>query len=86
MGPLELQDKTEPGHCRFLTLSLVDPTYRICSTRNVPPQQTDWIDGSGSQMDLKEALKLKEELMKVHVRKDEATFELARTIVFTGFQ
>jgi hypothetical protein len=86
MGPLELQDKTKPGHCRFLTLSLVDPTYRICSTRNVPPQQPDWIDSSGSQMDLKEALKLKEELMKVHARRDEATFELARTIVFTGFQ
>ncbi|KAF4167591.1 hypothetical protein CNMCM6936_004855 [Aspergillus lentulus] len=86
MGPLELQDKTKPGHCRFLTLSLVDPTYRICSTRNVPPQQPDWINGSGSQMDLKEALELKEELMKIHVRKDEATFELARTIVFTGFQ
>ncbi|KAG2026195.1 hypothetical protein GB937_002346 [Aspergillus fischeri] len=86
MGLLELQDKTKPGHCRFLTLSLVDPTYRICSTRNVPPQQPDWINGSGSQIDLKEALELKEELTKIHVRKDEATFELARTIVFTGFQ
>ncbi|KAF4274243.1 hypothetical protein CNMCM8812_005730 [Aspergillus fumigatus] len=86
MGPLELQDKTKPGHCRFLTLSLVDPMYRICSTRNVPPQQPDWIDGSEPHMDLKEALKLKEELMNVHVRKDEATFELAGNIVFTGFQ
>ncbi|KAL4971321.1 hypothetical protein BDW66DRAFT_165451 [Aspergillus desertorum] len=39
MSPLQLQDKTKGGHCRFLTLSLVDPTYRLCSTRNVPPQQ-----------------------------------------------
>ncbi|GIC88725.1 DUF4246 domain-containing protein [Aspergillus udagawae] len=85
MSPLELQDKTKPGHCRFLTLSLVDPTYRICSTRNVPPQQPKWIDGSGSHMDLKEALELKEELTKIHVRKDEATFELARNLVFSGF-
>ncbi|KAF7114773.1 hypothetical protein CNMCM5793_000312 [Aspergillus hiratsukae] len=86
MGPLELRDKTKPGHCRFLTLCLVDPTYRICSTRNIAPQQPNWIDGSGPQMDLKEALKLKEELMKEHARKDEATFELARNLVFTGFQ
>ncbi|RLL97492.1 hypothetical protein CFD26_103509 [Aspergillus turcosus] len=84
MGPLELQDKTKLGHCRFLTLCLVDPTYRICSTRNVPPQQPNWTDGSGPQMDLKEALKLKEELMKEHARKDEATLELAGNLVFSG--
>ncbi|RHZ54010.1 DUF4246 domain-containing protein [Aspergillus thermomutatus] len=84
MGPLELQDKAKPGHCRFLTLCLVDPTYRICSTRNVPPQQPNWIDGSGSQIHLKEALKLKEELMKERAKKDEATFELAGTLVFSG--
>ncbi|RHZ55583.1 hypothetical protein CDV55_102773 [Aspergillus turcosus] len=84
MGPLELQDKTKLGHCRFLTLCLVDPPYRICSTRNVPPQQPNWTDGSGPQMDLKEALKLKEELMKEHARKDEATFELAGNLVFSG--
>jgi hypothetical protein len=38
----ELIDKTRSGHCRFLTLWLVDPYYRICSTRNVPPQRLDW--------------------------------------------
>jgi hypothetical protein len=85
MGMLELLDKTKPGHCRFLTLCLVDPTYRICSTRNVPPQQPNWIDGSGPQMDLKEALELKEELMKEHARKDEDTFELATNLVFSAF-
>jgi hypothetical protein len=38
----ELVDKARPGRCRFLTLLLVDPYYRICSTRNVPPQRLDW--------------------------------------------
>lgn len=37
--PFELVDKTKTGHRRFLVLWLVDPHYRICSTRNVPPQQ-----------------------------------------------
>jgi hypothetical protein len=33
---------TVPGYCRFVMLSLVDPHYRICSTRNVPPQEHAW--------------------------------------------
>ncbi len=37
-----LADPTRPGHRRFLVLWLVDPSYRICSTRNVPPQRHDW--------------------------------------------
>jgi hypothetical protein len=40
--PFELVDKTKSGRRSFLTLSLVDPSYRICSTRNVPPQNHDW--------------------------------------------
>ncbi|KAB5545812.1 hypothetical protein GE09DRAFT_220286 [Coniochaeta sp. 2T2.1] len=40
--PFELVDKTKPGHRRFLVLWLVDPHFRICSTRNVPPQQHSW--------------------------------------------
>ncbi|CAK7275555.1 hypothetical protein SEPCBS57363_006755 [Sporothrix epigloea] len=40
--PFRLVDETEPGRCRWLTLYLVDPHYRVCSTRNVPPQQHDW--------------------------------------------
>jgi hypothetical protein len=42
VSSFELQDKTKPGHRRFVVLWLVDPHYRICSTRNVPPQQHDW--------------------------------------------
>jgi hypothetical protein len=37
-------------------------------------------------MDLEDALKLKEELKKEHAKKDEATFALARNLVFSGFQ
>lgn len=42
---VELQDKSKPGHIRYLVLCLVDPHYRICSTRNVEPQQPEyWVD------------------------------------------
>ncbi|KAL4945273.1 hypothetical protein BDV06DRAFT_209641 [Aspergillus oleicola] len=94
MGPLQLKDKTKPGKFRFLTLSLVDPTYWLCSTRNVVPQQPGWIkprgDGteseseSATQVDLEEALKLREELVDNHVKKEEALFELADHICFSG--
>ncbi|CAK7266386.1 hypothetical protein SEPCBS57363_002062 [Sporothrix epigloea] len=40
--PFRLVDETKPGRYRWLTLYLVDPHYRVCSTRNVPPQQHDW--------------------------------------------
>ncbi|KAK2734360.1 hypothetical protein CKAH01_08033 [Colletotrichum kahawae] len=38
----EVLDRSRPGRRRCLTVHLVDPHYRICSTRNVPPQQHDW--------------------------------------------
>jgi fermentation-respiration switch protein FrsA (DUF1100 family) len=40
--PFELVAKIKSGRRSFLILSLVDPSYRICSTRNVPPQDHDW--------------------------------------------
>jgi len=57
MSPLQLQHKTKPYHCRFLTLSVVDPIYRLCSTGNVPPQQGNWIKGdtAGFAMQMVEA-------------------------------
>jgi hypothetical protein len=42
VDPFTLEDKTRPGHRRFLVLWLVDPYYRVLSTRNVPPQRHDW--------------------------------------------
>ena len=43
MEPFQLSDPNLPGHCRSVVLYLVDPHYRVCSTRNVPPQQHDWL-------------------------------------------
>jgi len=42
MGPVELEDASKPGHIRFLSIFLVDPNYRIVSTRRVVPQRLDW--------------------------------------------
>ncbi|OJK04635.1 hypothetical protein ASPACDRAFT_1884306 [Aspergillus aculeatus ATCC 16872] len=40
--PFRLVDPSQPGNLTLVKLRLVDPHYRICSTRNVPPQQHDW--------------------------------------------
>jgi hypothetical protein len=40
--PFQLADPTKPGHRKILALFLVDPSIRIPSTANVPPQQRDW--------------------------------------------
>ncbi|EPE02455.1 hypothetical protein F503_06748 [Ophiostoma piceae UAMH 11346] len=48
--PFQLRDNTRPGRLRWLTLYLVDPNYRICSTRNVPPQNRDWWAESASRL------------------------------------
>ncbi|KAK4239579.1 hypothetical protein C8A03DRAFT_14026 [Achaetomium macrosporum] len=42
VSSFSLQDRTKPGHRRFIALWLVDPHCRIISTANVPPQQFDW--------------------------------------------
>ncbi|GKZ30895.1 hypothetical protein AbraIFM66950_010584 [Aspergillus brasiliensis] len=40
--PFSLADRSRRGHLRYIKIFLVDPHYRICSTRNVPPQQHHW--------------------------------------------
>ncbi|KAJ4376011.1 hypothetical protein N0V83_001291 [Neocucurbitaria cava] len=42
VSPFQLIDPTKPGHRRFIALWLVDPTKRIISTANIPPQQMTW--------------------------------------------
>ncbi|PVH94503.1 hypothetical protein DM02DRAFT_676153 [Periconia macrospinosa] len=42
VSSFRLKDPTKPGHRRFIALWLVDPTLRIISTANVPPQRMDW--------------------------------------------
>ncbi len=46
INPFRLVDPAKPGRYRWLTLYLVDPHYRVCSTRNVPPQQHNWWAGA----------------------------------------
>jgi hypothetical protein len=46
VSPFKLIDPTKPGHRRFIALWLVDPTKRIISTANVPPQQMSWYNES----------------------------------------
>jgi hypothetical protein len=38
----ELEDKTKPGWRKFVALWLVDPSNKVISTANVPPQQFEW--------------------------------------------
>ncbi|KAL8953680.1 MAG: hypothetical protein Q9222_000464 [Ikaeria aurantiellina] len=40
--PFSLDDQSKPGHCRILTLHLIEPNRRIMSTRMVPCQRADW--------------------------------------------
>ncbi|KAK3296371.1 uncharacterized protein B0H64DRAFT_424789 [Chaetomium fimeti] len=42
VSSFSLQDRTKPGHRRFVALWLVDPLRRVVSTANVPPQQFNW--------------------------------------------
>lgn len=49
--PFRLDDPKKNGHHRWVTIMLVDPNYRLCSTRNVPPQQPIWQGDSGNARD-----------------------------------
>ncbi|KAJ6013069.1 hypothetical protein N7522_003424 [Penicillium canescens] len=44
-----LKDASQPGNLTLVKLRLVDPHYRVCSTRNVPPQQHDWWAAAAQQ-------------------------------------
>ncbi|KAL4861494.1 hypothetical protein BDV12DRAFT_65032 [Aspergillus spectabilis] len=42
VSPFSLTDPSKPGHRKILALFLIDPTRRVISTANVPPQREDW--------------------------------------------
>ncbi|ERT00935.1 hypothetical protein HMPREF1624_02169 [Sporothrix schenckii ATCC 58251] len=42
VGSFELQDATKPGHRKILAMFLIDPSRRVLSSANVPPQRKDW--------------------------------------------
>ena len=68
--PFSLIDPSKPGHRKILVFFLVDPSSRIFSTANVPPQQSSWASAvlkndpiSSKLMSLEEAQKYREDLM-----------------------
>jgi hypothetical protein len=61
VGSFRLADPARPGHRKILVFFLVDPSERIVSTSDVPPQQP-WADTS--TMTLEEARAYREQLMQ----------------------
>ncbi|MFD5289214.1 DUF4246 domain-containing protein [Streptomyces rochei] len=61
VGAFRLADPARPGHRKILAFFLVDPSERIVSTSDVPPQQP-WAETS--TMTLEEAKGYREELMR----------------------
>ncbi|KXH33290.1 hypothetical protein CSIM01_03204 [Colletotrichum simmondsii] len=75
--PFRLEDPTKPGYRKIVALFLVDPAVPVISTANVPPQQKHWFEGKdqvhgandmvetmSALIEMDEAKKLREELMK----------------------
>ena len=61
VSPFRLTDPTRPGHRKILAFFLVDPSERIVSTSDVPPQQP-W--SATSTMTLDQARGYREQLMR----------------------
>ncbi|MGW0435787.1 DUF4246 domain-containing protein [Micromonospora sp. NPDC003197] len=61
VAPFRLADPTRPGHRKILAFFLVDPSVKIVSTADVPPQQP-W--SSTSTMTLEQAKEYREQLMQ----------------------
>ncbi|MEV6958391.1 DUF4246 domain-containing protein [Streptomyces sp. NPDC051207] len=61
VGPFRLTDPTRPGHRKILAFFLVDPSTKIVSTSDVPPQQP-W--ATTSTMTLEQARTYREQLMR----------------------
>jgi hypothetical protein len=61
VGSFRLTDPTRPGYRKILAFFLVDPSEKIVSTSDVPPQQP-WSDTS--TMTLESAKSYREQLMQ----------------------
>ncbi|MFJ6048858.1 DUF4246 domain-containing protein [Streptomyces sp. NPDC092307] len=61
VGSFRLADATRPGHRKILAFFLVDPSEKIVSTSDVPPQQP-WSETS--TMTLEQAKNYREQLMR----------------------
>ncbi|KAH7355962.1 hypothetical protein BKA66DRAFT_574864 [Pyrenochaeta sp. MPI-SDFR-AT-0127] len=82
VSPFRLTDPTKPGHRRFIALWLVDPTKRIISTANVPPQQWNWyvdsILGSSTRAQEEALSKLPTELVALLAEKGFSSAETSK--------
>ncbi|KAJ5557344.1 hypothetical protein N7494_001259 [Penicillium frequentans] len=65
MQPFSLKDKSYSGHQRCVIIYLVDPHYRICSTRNVPMQRHDWWREAALTAETAIAAKLPQEIVEI---------------------
>ena len=83
--PFCLQDATRSGHHRWITVMLVDPHYRIWSTRNVLPRQLDWQDGvndARGPVDKEDAERTMKEMAGEHRRMHYARYTMMGTFFF----
>ena len=66
VSPLSLADPAKPGHRKILALFLVDPSIRVISTANIPPQRHDWWTGELTRLSAlgKLPLELQYQVMK----------------------
>ncbi|KAL3472540.1 hypothetical protein BJX99DRAFT_214159 [Aspergillus californicus] len=51
VSPFSLSDRSKPGHRKILAFFLIDPTRRVISTANIPPQREDWCTAWKQAMD-----------------------------------
>lgn len=83
--PFRLQDVTRSGHHRWITVMLVDPHYRICSTRDVLSRQLDWqgaVSEAKDPADEEEAGRIKKEMAGEHRRMHYARYTMMGTFFF----
>ncbi|XP_037043321.1 uncharacterized protein LOC119079482 [Bradysia coprophila] len=53
VAPFKLEDSTRDGHRKILVFFLVDPSVKILSTSQVPPQQKSWFKQSVESPDVR---------------------------------
>lgn len=88
VAPFELVDCEKKGHRKILVFFLVDPKRKIVSTKNVAPQQREWVEDSSFKigesfnieewtMTLEQAKKYREDLVSERkYMRDESNTEI----------
>ncbi|KAJ2064579.1 hypothetical protein GGI17_000906 [Coemansia sp. S146] len=83
MPLFELADPTRPGHVKYIAFNIVDPMYKLISTKLVPPQQPNWVNATSSPEATANAIKNMERLKYSHSKcnRNESRF---RPVLHTG--